>query len=138
MVAESRLGKTAPNTKESIRTDGRRAMESSVGAMEPVLKDNSSIITFKEKGFTSGLINVSMMGIGKRIRCMGKEFSNGLMEKSMKVSTLKIRRKVMEFSLGTMEDSMKANGRTVNSMAWEQSKIRMENELKANGLMVNA
>jgi len=109
-------GQITQSTLETLSMAKSKGMGNSPGLMDPAIKANSKIITLKEVAITFGLINETMMELGKQIRCMATEYFHGMMVEYMRESMLMTRRLELDSLYGLEAKSTMDNGQMVNSM----------------------
>jgi len=84
--------------------------------MDLIMMENLKQMRLVVEESISGLMENSMMGIGRKIKCMGLDYLYGKMARNMKENLLMIREKGKEHLHGLMAVSILENGKVENNM----------------------
>jgi hypothetical protein len=133
MEKEQKRGQMEQNIKETTVMEEKKAEVYSLGLMGLRMKENLTIITFKDLGNTFGQMEDNTKGIGLIIKCMEMVNLNGQMEKDTKDLMSKIKKKAMEYLNGVMVENIWVSGKMENNTEKELLLTEMEKKQLVNG-----
>ena len=118
---------------ETILMARSMALESLLGLMEALTRDNFKRTTLRERECTSGLMAESMRENGRTTKWKEVASLPGLMADATKESTLMIRKKARALSSGLMVANTRVTGKTANNMELVSIPLPLERLRGANG-----
>lgn len=109
--------------------------ENTYGMINLSMMDNGQKIRLMDQEFINGQMEDNILDNGRIIICMEEGFTHGKMGEDMKVSTITIGSMEMVNILGLMEESILVNGLMENNMAREYIGKQMGRKKEVFGRM---